>query len=263
MIALTALLFSEVSFPQLSFLSSSNVSFLGDSVITPTCFLRFEHLNEGLGGTINQLLVGKVWAKLRGKKFCMSSLHDLRDPNEANGHSTDNAWLREYWHLPRCPEKSIACDFNRSFEVQDWKQPQYVWRLYQLLYPDELAELRQRLTASPFNKNFAYCAHVRTGDDSSLPSVAWSGIELHLFGTDTAEYSFCENNTCVVLEKTRDVEFDFVNMMNCHHLAACQSSLSITAKLLSLHNTEYVQMARLDNQHFTEFFDNLESLSQM
>ena len=222
----------------------------------PRCQFRYTHVStDGFGGSFNQILNGKVTAALQGLPFCLATPVDLVDEN--GWHGTDNAWLRKYWDgVPRCPAVASACDVSAEHVHNDWFTP-YVWRMWQLFYAEEFVRLRERLTSSPLSKRFAHCAHVRTGDTpESQPSVPVSGVQLHLFGAPHADYEFCKRNTCVLLNVSRDVEFDFVNMLNCEHLYACDSSLSITAKLLSPHNDEYVKVARVDNTRYTQFFSS-------
>lgn len=234
--------------------SRVTASFL-PSTISPLCFFRYTHSNEGLGGSFNQLLIGKYLAAIQGLEFCMASEQDLLDPWEISGHVTDNAWLRKYWYLPPCPTVVHTCDVSYKHRQTDWELP-FVWRMYQLLYKEELAHLSKRIEASPLNENFEYCAHVRTGDSFAIPIVQWTGVKLYIFGAyNSSLYPFCATNKCIDVPKTKDVEFDFVNMANCKNLAACDSSLSITAKLLNRYNKEYVKVARVSNIRFTEFFN--------
>jgi hypothetical protein len=222
----------------------------------PRCLFRYSHIaTDGFGGSFNQILDGKVKAALRGLPFCLATPGDLIDLN--GWHGTDNSWVRKYWDgVPRCPATVNDCDVSVEHAHADWFTP-YTWRLWQLFYAEEFVRFRERLTTSPLSERFKHCAHVRNGDTPvSQPTVPVSGEVLHLFGTPSADYEFCKRNTCVLLNVSKDVEFDFVNMVNCEHLYACDSSLSITAKLLSPHNSEFVKVARLDNTAYTQFFSS-------
>ena len=237
----------------------------------PVCYFRYSHISEGLGGSISQILNGKVTAALTGKRFCLATALDLVDPDghfdsgipgvqyAPGDHSTDNAWLRKYWDgVPRCPEAVGACDVSVEHVHADWETP-YVWRLWQLLYRDEFVRLRHSLATAPLSRNYEYCAHIRTGFDDNartFPNVRWTGVKLHLFGAQHTDYEFCRVNECVLMNRTRSPEFDLVNMANCRHLEACDSSLGINAKLLNRYNTDYVKAARLGNTRYTEYFDS-------
>ena len=227
------------------------------------CLFRYTHIStDGLGGALNQLLNGKVTAALHGKTFCLDTPVDLTDEND--WHGANNAWLRDYWDgLPRCPpEPPRTCDEAAMHAHADWQTP-YVWRLWQLFYPREFLRFRGRLAQSPISLGLEHCAHVRTGDTAtSLPLVPVSNVTLHLFGTPHANYDFCgSRNTCVLMNKTqlgnaKGTEFDFVNLATCAHVYACDSSFSISAKLLNARNKDYVKVARLDNTRYTELFDS-------
>jgi len=210
---------------------------------------RFSIANEGLGGNINQIMVGKVRSVLFDRNFCLNST--LEDPNV--NHQNDYSWLHQYWEIPLCEViPPTACDMSDSFHHDYWDM-HYVYRLYRIFYPEELLDLRINLAQSSRNKNFQYCVHVRTGDANSIPVVSYTNKTISLFGTTSTDYKFCYVNNCVLVPITKDVEFDFVNLANCLNLTTPDSSFSITAKLLSPHYDfeYYIKMARITNLLFT------------
>lgn len=198
---------------------------------------------------INQIMVGKVLGAMKELRFCLNGTLD--DPNET--HPNQYYWLLNYWHIEFCKDHppNDACDVYAMWMHQYWNEP-YVYRLYRRFYKSEYAKMQQEMILSAKTKNYTYCVHVRTGDAVSVPaSVPWTGKKTFIFGSEKKSYPFCQNNECIFLPKTTDVEEDFINMVNCRHLVPADSSFSVTAKLLSPYNTEYVKMARISNTLFT------------
>ena len=197
--------------------------------VSNECHLRFHIMNEGLGGSLSQIMMGMVFAAEMKMTFCLSNA--LIDPQLE--HMNQYNWIHTYFFMRRCREYVRAeCDVDMSWQDSFWSQKSVSSRL-RSSYPQMLVDSAFAIQKSAYNKRYTWCVHVRTGDLTNIPDVVWNDKDLIVFGWDGhVELDFCnERNRCTMV-RDQGVESDFVNIATCKHSIISDSSFAVTAGLL-------------------------------
>jgi len=197
--------------------------------VSNECHLRFHIMNEGLGGSLSQIMMGMVFAAEMKMTFCLSNA--LIDPQLE--HMNQYNWIHTYFFMRRCREYVRAeCDVDMSWQDSFWSQKSVSSRL-RSSYPQMLVDSAFAIQKSAYNKRYTWCVHVRTGDLTNIPDVVWNDKDLIVFGWDGhVELDFCnERNRCTMV-RDQGVESDFVNIATCKHSIVSDSSFAVTAGLL-------------------------------
>jgi hypothetical protein len=193
------------------------------------CRYRFHPFNEGLGGTISQIMYGMVAAKRQNLTFCLSSA--LIDPEPS--HMNEYSWFQNILPLVRCHKCDGICDVDVVWSDNFWYEIKNVPLHFRNLYPEIFNDALNYLNLSALNKKFENCVHVRTGDLNEIPMVPWKNKDIMVFGEDGSHsLDFCNRNNCKFVNKT-NVEFDFINLAGCQNLLCSPSSLCTIANIFN------------------------------
>ena len=189
--------------------------------------LGYTIMNEGLGGSMFQIMYGMVLAAEQSMEFCLHN--SLVDPQPQ--HMSDYSWFTKYFDIPLCADVSKICETEMSWDHNGWTAKHVVsrWKSY---YAVQHSLALQRISTSPLNRHFDNCVHVRSGDYNHIPDVNWEGKEIRIFGSDAKSFAFCSNNTCDYEDKY-SVEYDFVNLANCEDVIYSRSTFCLVIHLFS------------------------------
>jgi hypothetical protein len=208
------------------------------------CLYEFSVMNEGLGGTISQIMTGIVLSHDLSPqyKFCLTN--SLADPDPT--HPNDYHWLLNYMNITFCKDYVNYCDIYVSWKHDYWST-KYVVSRYKTIVGNEYNNIVNRFHQSKFNDHLKFCVHIRTGDLENIPHVNWLGKSINIFGWfKDGEPPFCEDNECIFIKQ--NVEYDLINLINCENVIFSESTFSIIAQIFS--NKLIDVKTRLNNKDF-------------
>ena len=191
------------------------------------CF-SFAIMNEGLGGSMLQIMLGMVTAFEANVPFCLSN--SLVDPQPQHMH--DYSWILKYINISLCSDIVGHCEVSKAWYHELWEQKTVIgrWKSY---FKSEYTDALHRIQVSPLNANYPYCVHVRTGDYTSIPDITWEGRSILIFGGNSdLHLPACGVNNCTYVD-TSSVEFDFINLANCDNIVYSISTFSILTNIFS------------------------------
>jgi hypothetical protein len=205
--------------------------------IDNNCYFKFNIINEGLGGSISQIMTGIIIANAKGKIFCLSN--SLVDPDPS--HMNDYSWFQKIFRIKSCPKMNYessdcldCCNIEEDFRTSYWHNTGVLSQFLDIKSQDIL-NAQDEIYESPLNKKFKFCVHIRVGDMTDIPSVDWKDLEIQIFGPNKNDnYKFCEVNRCLFHDP--DVIYDFVNLATCEHLISSYSTFPVLANIFNKDN---------------------------